>query len=188
MLLFLNSAAIGAYSPPAGWTQLFHVQNTAGAGMTVACYYRFASSEPASYSWSWTTAQNACYVTCAYSGVAASPINTSATTSNGTTTTLTAPAITTTVASALIIGAWAPRISFTGGAPNCNAAFSNVAEVGGFAIAVGDLSAPTAGAYGGWNAASVSGVARSVSASIALAPAASSHPVPLIAAQLAAFA
>lgn len=188
ILLFLNSAAIGVYTPPAGWTQLYSVQNTAGAGMTMACYYRFASSEPASYAWSWSTGQNACYVTCAYSGVSGTPINTSATASNGTTTTATAPAITTTVASTLIVATWAPRTSFTGAAPNCNAAFSNVAEVGGFAIAVGDLAASTAGSYGGWNAASATGVARSVSTSIALAPAPSSRPVPLHAAQRAAFA
>jgi len=46
----------GTATPPAGWTQLWNATN-ASRSHTQIVYARTASSEPANYSWSWTSAE-----------------------------------------------------------------------------------------------------------------------------------
>lgn len=177
MLVFIRCVVVTAISPPSGWTQIYHVQNTAGAGMTHAAYYRIAASEPSSYTWSNSAAGSQEYILAAYSGVNSTiPIDTSASDLSGATTTVTAPAITTSYANGMIVGCWCPRTGFSGAAPYCNAAFSTVNSANGWAVA--DLSSTTAGGYGGWAASSTAVVARWVAGSIALRVADSQSVVP----------
>jgi hypothetical protein len=94
-------------TPPAGWQLVKLTPN--GTSMRLATYWRLAgSSEPASYTWTFSSAVSATGSVLAYNGVSAtSPIDASAGQANAASTSVTAPSITTTVANAQLVGLFA---------------------------------------------------------------------------------
>lgn len=100
---------------PTGWTLL----NSQTASPNVRTYWRVASSEPASYTWTFnTTTYNVSGIIASYSGTAtSSQINQHAAFTAGTsTTTITAASVTTTVAGCMLV--------FVGGCNTANASFT----------------------------------------------------------------
>ncbi|OGQ94083.1 MAG: hypothetical protein A2521_05440 [Deltaproteobacteria bacterium RIFOXYD12_FULL_57_12] len=96
--------ATDSITAPAGWTLID--SKSSGATLTQAIYYRVATAtEPASYAWTslrndWAGGM------VAYRGVdtAANPINVASGQANGSSTSVTAPTVTTTVSNALLVG------------------------------------------------------------------------------------
>lgn len=89
---------------PAGWTLINHVNNSFSTTQNLTTFYRVASSEPASYTW--TMPSLVCWITAAgsYSGVDNStPINAQTTVGVTTGTSLVANAVTTTMANDTIV-------------------------------------------------------------------------------------
>ncbi|MBK8188816.1 MAG: hypothetical protein IPK79_00015 [Vampirovibrionales bacterium] len=84
----------GTLSTPAGWTA---VRTVTGSGVTLATYRRVASSEPANYTWSLDSADTIAVAIAAYTNVdTAAPIDAHDGQANASSTSMTAPAITTT--------------------------------------------------------------------------------------------
>lgn len=85
-------------TPPSGWTLIRSDDSTTVIKMSL--YYRIASSEPASYNWTVDTTRSIIGNMTGYSGceVTASPIDANGGQSNASSTSITAPSITTTVA------------------------------------------------------------------------------------------
>lgn len=109
-ILELNAAV--TVTPPGGWTHATGFAVTSGTNVLDA-YYRVASSEPASYTWSFGSAK--CNIAClGYSGTpASSPVdvsNAASTTSPSAST----PTITTTGSADWIISAFSDRDSAAG--------------------------------------------------------------------------
>ena len=104
-LLLAHIATTGnnpGFTTPTGWTLL--TTNTAGQGTGHAVYYRVADgTEPASYTFTWSSDEDAIGVIIRYQGIdTTSPIDVSAT-SHGSSTTPVAPTVTTTGADAVVI-------------------------------------------------------------------------------------
>jgi hypothetical protein len=94
--------ANGTLTVPSGWTL---VTSQGGFGV----YRRVASGEPASYTWSLNTTDSLATACIAYSNVdTANPVDVSGSQSNGSSTSMTAPTVTTTIAT--------DRLVFLGGA------------------------------------------------------------------------
>lgn len=94
----------GAWTPPAGWTQVGADIADSGANMTLAAYYKRAASESGNYTFNlsssvWRIAAMACYSGCITSG---SPIDVSAT-KNDTLNPVLAATITTTNANEMCV-------------------------------------------------------------------------------------
>jgi hypothetical protein len=108
-----GSQALGV---PSGWTLVRSDQS--GYTIKQDVYVHVAgASEPASYTWSYGTAAGASGGIVAYSGVdTASPINASSGTT-GSGTTVTAPSVTTTVASTMLVGFFGTAVPATFTAP-----------------------------------------------------------------------
>ena len=85
------------FTAPAGWTSIQRTV-TAGNEITTQSWYLVAGAgEPSSYSWSWSGGRSATGGIVSYSGVdTSSPIDASASQANASSTTLTAPSVTTT--------------------------------------------------------------------------------------------
>ncbi len=94
-------------TPPAGWNLVQMTPN--GSSLRLATYWRVAgSAEPASHTWTFSSAQTAVGSVLAYSGVSvASPIDVAAGQANASSTSVTAPSVTTTTAGAQVIGLFA---------------------------------------------------------------------------------
>ncbi|MGW0795914.1 hypothetical protein [Streptomyces sp. NPDC002692] len=111
MVAIISRASSSAtVSTPSGWTVIpgFPVQNTNGT--TLCGFYKVASSEPASYTWS-GSAQKWCIATMSYRGVdTGSPINVSSAAVDTTNRAAHAsPSITTTVANCWIVAGYGDR-------------------------------------------------------------------------------
>lgn len=91
-------------TPPDGWTLLR--SDASGTRLRLTTYYRIAAtSEPPSYTWSFSRASNAAGGIVAYSGVdAAHPIDRAAGRANSSSRSITAPSVTTRVDDALLVG------------------------------------------------------------------------------------
>jgi hypothetical protein len=91
-------------TPPSGWTQV-RKDPLLATTITQAIYYKFAgSSEPANYTWTFSTSQKASGGIIAYTGVDDSiPIDASSG-ATGSGMSMTAPGVTTTVADAMVVG------------------------------------------------------------------------------------
>jgi len=89
---------------PAGWTELLN--DTRSTTLRQVIYYRVAGgSEPASYNFSFDSSQRVAGGMVAYRGVDVSfPVNVSSTRDNGSSTSITANAVTTTVSDAMVVG------------------------------------------------------------------------------------
>lgn len=105
--LLLTAISIGgnaAFVAPSGWTQIYVNQNSGGS---VGVWYRVASSEPASYNWSWGGGNSRRYsgYTVGYSGVdTTTPIDASGGQSvGGSATPITAPSISPTSTGTLLL-------------------------------------------------------------------------------------
>ena len=94
-------------TPPAGW-QLVRMTPT-GTSMRLATYWHAAGgTEPAAYTWTFSSAQSATGSVLAYTGVSpTAPIDTSAGQANASSTSVTAPSIATTAADAQVVGLFA---------------------------------------------------------------------------------
>ncbi len=89
---------------PAGWTLINHVNNSFSTTQNLTTFYRVASSEPASYTW--TMPSLVCWITAAgsYSGVSnSSPVDAQTIVGVTTSTSLVANAVTTTAANDMIV-------------------------------------------------------------------------------------
>jgi len=90
---------------PSGWT-FIRQENGNSTGIGVRLYYRVASSEPASYKWTFSASEAATAGIAAYSGVSTTnPIDASSgagSSANGTS--ITAPAVTTTAPNDMVVG------------------------------------------------------------------------------------
>jgi hypothetical protein len=89
---------------PAGWTQVR--RDDSGTTLAQAVYVLVAgASEPASYTWTFSSSQKASGGIAAYSGVnTATPVNAHGGQANASSASVTAPSITTTVANAQLVG------------------------------------------------------------------------------------
>ncbi|MBW3538599.1 hypothetical protein KY386_03870, partial [Candidatus Parcubacteria bacterium] len=89
---------------PTGWTSL--QRNDSGLTIGQEVFYRVAgATEPASYEWTWVGVQKASGVIVAYRGIdTASPIDVKGGQANASSTTITAPSVTTTASKAQLIG------------------------------------------------------------------------------------
>jgi hypothetical protein len=109
--LAINNTGI-TVTAPSGWTQ---IRVDSGNGIMQALYYHIAgTSEPASYTWSWSgTGANAAGSIGAFSGINTSaPINASSgAASSSQSSSITAPGVTTTVDNAVVIGFFGIRAS-----------------------------------------------------------------------------
>lgn len=96
-----------------GWTLI--QRDDSGTTLAQAAYYKVAtSSEPASYTWTFNTPQQASGGIVAYSGVDnTNPINANGGQPNPSSTSITAPSITTTVADTMLMGLFGTAVSTT---------------------------------------------------------------------------
>lgn len=94
MIAAVGQAVTMTLTPPGGWTL---IQSFTG-GPSLAVYYRIASSEPASYTW--TTAANSRAVVATYRGASAVDVSSI---NNGSSATPTASSITTTAANTRLV-------------------------------------------------------------------------------------
>lgn len=99
---------------PAGWTQITGSPQSVGGGLKGSVWYKIASSEGAS--WTWTSSGGNYYVGCVgrWTGLQASPLDVSNGAVNANTTTVVAPAVTTTVTDDLVT-----RLVTTSNATTC---------------------------------------------------------------------
>jgi hypothetical protein len=148
LVVHIARAGNAAFTAPGGWTPAGGTTN--GNFIRQATYYRIASSsEPASYTWTWTGSQPAAGGMMAYYGVkGSSPLDVvgAANTANNTTT-VTAPGLTTSAGGALVLAFFAS---------NSNSTYSTAAGMAerhdaattGMSNATDDMSQVTAGATG----------------------------------------
>jgi Bacterial Ig domain/Calcineurin-like phosphoesterase len=175
MLAGLGIRGAPAVTPPAGWTLIRRDQ--AGTYTTQALYYRVVTpSEPASYTWTFSTSVPAAGGISAYQGVnTAAPVNASAGAGqNSTTLSIVAPSVTTTVAAAQVVGFFSiggnnsitPPAGLTERSEASSTAGSNhvTAETS-------DFTQPTPGATGPRTATASSNAHPNVGALVALTPA-----------------
>lgn len=102
MIMVINSRDNAPQSTPTGWTRIGTQLNN-GTGLTTSIFYRVANSEPASYT-PITTAVSHCLGISSFSGVnTANPINTFSQRTNLSSSTITATAVTPSVANTQII-------------------------------------------------------------------------------------
>lgn len=160
-------------TPPAGWTTI--LVNNSGTTIRQGIYYRIADgTEPASYSFGISPQQRTAAAMVAYSGVdGASPINASSTRTNASSTSVTANGVTTTVASAMLVGLFATShaSSFTPPGGMAEQADQNGgAGPNGVTVAISDEAQAVAGASG-LRTATAADAAISIGSLLALKPA-----------------
>jgi hypothetical protein len=92
------------FTPPSGWSSVQRHNSTTVIGQEV--WYKVAGgSEPASYDWTWTGARAASGVISSYSGVdPTTPVDVNGGQANASSTTITAPSVTTTGTDDLLVG------------------------------------------------------------------------------------
>jgi len=115
-----NTATV---TPPAGWTLVRRIDNSAGAPNSLVVYYRVAGAgEPASYSWTFSTSTGSAGGILSFSGVnTATPIDVENGQATPVAPTHSTPSVTTTVPNAMLVAsftyssplAWAPPAGMT---------------------------------------------------------------------------
>ena len=170
-----NSATLTA---PGGWMEVLTDPHSGGA-LQMSIWRRVASSEPASYTWSISSAFNIAIACGAWSGRdTTTPINASGSQENASSTSITAPSITTNVDGCDIVYAGC-RQGSSGFTPD--AAFTERSDHGStdagsnVAMETADRVQATLGATG-TATATHAGAALNIGAQVALAPAAAGHP------------
>src|SRR5439155_19510126 len=128
-----------------------------GTTLAKASYYRVAgASEPASYSWTFSSSQRASGGIAAYSNVDAStPINASGGQVNASSVSVTTPSITTTIANTRLIGLFGTAIGTTFTPPSGMTERYDISSGGssnGTSSEAADLAQAAAGASGGASA------------------------------------
>lgn len=90
---------------PSGWTLVDYQSTGPATGDCLhACYWKSASSEPASWVWGWSAGDDAAAVVLAYTGAAASPIDANAfNLMSGSVETMTSPSVTPTSSSVAVL-------------------------------------------------------------------------------------
>lgn len=68
-----DAGTANALTPPAGWTLVRNENDGGGFTFRLVCYYRIASSEPASYTWTMATGAEAVAICIALSGHETTP-------------------------------------------------------------------------------------------------------------------
>ena len=166
-----NSATLTA---PGGWMEVLTDPHSGGA-LQMSIWRRVASSEPASYTWSISSAFNIAIACGAWSGRdTTTPINASGSQENASSTSITAPSITTNVDGCDIVYAGC-RQGSSGFTPD--AAFTERSDHGStdagsnVAMETADRVQATLGATG-TATATHAGAALNIGAQVALAPAA----------------
>jgi len=167
-------AARGAptLTAPAGWTLVR--QDANGTTMRQTIYtHVVGTGEPASYTWTWSTAQAAAGGILAYGGVSTvTPVNVSGGQANVSATSVTAPSVTTTKAGAQLVGFFGTGAATTFTAPGGMTEQGDVASSAGtFKVTLegADVPRPAAGATG-TAAAKAANAAANVGQLVALAP------------------
>lgn len=126
LVAYVTADDFAAITAPSGWTQFTGSPQSVSANLKGAAYYKVASGEGAS--WTWTTAGAKLYegYVARYTGLTSTPhdISNGAAGSTGAAT-VTAPAVTTTAADDLVVrvaGTWnATSVSFASGSSRINA-------------------------------------------------------------------
>ena len=142
----INLASLAAITAPAGWIQINDTTHSTNAGHVVT-YYKIASSEPAS--WTWTFASSLCdgWVG-AYTGINTSEpfdVSSNANNLNGVATII-APSVTTTYSNDLLIGVFAGGGTRTGTPPTTMT--ERYDSAGGPFLEIADEIVVSAGATG----------------------------------------
>jgi len=162
-----------AITAPAGWQLVRMTPN--GTSLRLATYWRLVgSSEPASYTWTFSSAAGAVGTVLAYNGVSpTAPIDVSGGQANASSTSVTAPSITTTVPNAQVVGLFAVSALTTFRPPADMTERSDVASPAAVQFKVtgstADTVRPVAGATG-TRVAVAGGAAPSVGQLVALRP------------------
>jgi hypothetical protein len=101
----ISGGSAVTFTAPSGWTSIQNT-NTAGNEIKTQSWYKVAgASEPSTYTWSWTGNQRAVGVIFSYANVdTSSPIDTSGSQANTSSTTITAPSITPTGSADVLVG------------------------------------------------------------------------------------
>lgn len=176
MLAGITTRGNPAITPPAGWT-LVRLNSSNNFTIQQAIYVKVASTEPASYTWTFTSSQGAAGSILAYSGVdTAAPVNvhggmvSMAQHNKGI---INAPSITTTVNGAMIVGFFGISVAATVLPPIGMMERADIAATSGAYLVThecADLLQTTAGATG-VKQAKASGEGPSVGQLLALRPA-----------------
>ncbi len=149
MLAVLTVRNTAAVTAPAAWTPLR--ADSAGTTMRQHLFYRVVTgAEPASYSWTITSARAAASIL-AYRGVdTASPVDVHGGQSNASSTTVTAPSVNATVANGMLVTFLgnAATTTITPAAPLRNRAGVNSGGGTGVSLAIGDETRASSGATG----------------------------------------
>jgi len=166
-----NSATLTA---PGGWTEVLTDPHSGGA-LTLSIWRRVASSEPASYTWSISSAFNITISCGAWSGRdTTTPVNASGSQENASSTNITAPSITTNMDGCDIVYAGC-RQGASGFTPDAafteRADFQSTDAGSNTAQEIADRVQATLGATG-TATATHAGAAINIGAQVALAPAA----------------
>lgn len=170
--LLLSTVTVGSttvsLTPPTGWALV--VNASEGTDIRTLVYRRVAgSSEPASYSWTFSGSARALGAVLAYQGVdPMQPINAADGYGNATSKTITAPGITTNAPAYLLVHVAATAVATTITPPSGMTERLEVVGTG-LTMSVSDQPRPTAGSTGG-RAATAGSAARNVGHCVALRP------------------
>lgn len=148
LLASLSVRGSPTFVAPAGWTLV----RTDVTGFTVkqSIYVRVAgSAEPASYTWTWGGAQGASGGIVAFTGVnTAAPLDASSGQVNASSTAITAPELTTTVANAMLVGFFTTTLATTIGPPSAMSERFDAATTAGTYRTTSESATQTLGAAG----------------------------------------
>ncbi len=174
---------------PAGWTLRIRTNQSSGVANAQAIYYRVATgSEPASYSWTFSTSTGSAGGMVAFSGVdPVTPIDVSAGTANSSSLSQPAPSVTTTVANTMVVTSHSMSSSATwtppaGMAEAVDRASLTVPNALGISLEVNYVAQAAVGATGVKTATASNDAGQGVGETIALrqfiAPTATPTPTP----------
>jgi hypothetical protein len=168
MLAVVDVKAVPTVGTPAGWTLVSNTVN--GTSMRQLVYWRVAGSEPAGYTWSYGEGRAASGAIIAYSGVSATNPVQAFSAGTGATTAITAPSVTSTVAGAMIVGAFGINADSTIAPPAGMTERGEIVSATRLRTEVSDVVLSAAGPTGA-KAATAATAAANVGQLIALRPA-----------------
>jgi fibronectin type III domain protein/calcineurin-like phosphoesterase family protein len=172
MVASVDVRALPAITPPAGWTLIRSDANS--TVLTMATYYRVVGlAEPASYRWGFSLSKAAAGGIVAYTGVdTAAPIDVAGGVVNGSSATIKAPVLTTSVAHARLVGFFGIAAAKTFTPPLGMIERGDVTSTGGTNVALeGADGVQVAPGSTGQRNALASGSGRSIGHLVALRPA-----------------